>query len=342
MMSLEFYAEPHPSAELISRVAALAPVNPFYSLPYVKCRQDSGSATWVLMLRGDSRIVSACTAFLRSGRLNKSLEIHSLPVLPAGDAFWTGLLQFCTEQRISSLEVNSAASAQAEIPVLPGEIWRKRRNEHVIFLDGADLWKNLRKDHITNIRRAHRAGLKLHRSRDTEACIEHCKVISASIERRRARGESIAEDTDPSRYMLFLENGAGLLFQAVAGGKVMSSDLILLAAKGGYGHSIGTNAEGMRCGASHFLEYEIAAALQAEGMEVFNLGGTDQSNPGLENFKAGFGAGRIELESAQFYLGTKLQSTLTAALAMLRKVGSLRFGSREFAAHHGKRGSRRR
>ncbi len=326
MMNLEFHATADPSVELIAQVVDLTPGNPFYSLPYIKSRQQLGSDPWVLMLREGSHIVSACTAFLRNGRLNKSLEIHSLPVLPPGDVFWMGLLQFCLESRISSLEVNSSGSTSAEIPILPGELRRNHRTEYVIYLRDVDLWKNLHKAHRTNIHRAHRAGMKLHRTRDKEACIEHCKVISASIERRKTRGESLDDESDLSRYMPFLESAAGLLFQAVTGGKVMSSDLILLSAKGGYGHSIGTSAEGMRCGASHFLEYEIASALQAEGMDTFNLGGTQDSNRGLENFKVGFGATPIELESVECYLGGELKRTLTAAVAMLRKVRSLRSG----------------
>jgi len=317
---LKFHAESDPSAEVIAQAASLAPINPFYTLPFVKCQQDFGSRPWVLTLREQDHILSACTAFTRNGRLNNSLEIHSLPILPPGEVFWRGLVEFCRETDISFLEVNSAASPEAHIPTLQGETRRTQRNEYIWYLKDIDLWKNLRKDHMTKIRLARRSGLAMRRARDIEACVEHCRVIGASMERRKSRGEVVSGQADVESYMPFLERGAGLLFQVTANNEVLSSDLILLASKGAYGHSIGTSTDGRRCGASHFLEYEIAMALQAEGMEVFNLGGTSDHQPGLANFKAGFGAKGIELQRAQFYLGTKLKRTLTAGVALLRKA----------------------
>ncbi len=321
-MHFEFFAEPDPSLELCTKVAALEPTNPFYMPNYIEFKRALGFQPWVFALRQDGRIVSGCTSFAKSGRLNRSLEITSLPILPDSNKFWEGLLQFCREARISQLEINSFASSSTTIPRLPGEIRRRVRCEYVLELEKPGLWDRLSSNHMRNNKNARKAGLRVRRAVDHEACQQHIGLIRESMLRRRNRGESVPEDFETLNLLAMIQSEAGQLFQAVLDGKVLSSVLILMAQKGGYYHSAGTSSEGMACGASHFLVHEIGNTLQAEGKQVFNLGGVDQDNPGLERFKAGFGASPVRLESAELFLGSKVRNklgTITRLLTVGRK-----------------------
>ena len=67
----------------------------------------------------------------------------------------------------------------------------------------------------------------------------------------------------------------------------------------------------MRSGASQFLIFETAKDLQERGLDTFNLGGVSEVNPGLHEFKAGFGASRRDLAAAEFDLQSRWQRTMT-------------------------------
>ncbi len=317
-MSFKFHAEHDPCKELCAEVAAFAPANPFYTSSYIEAQRTLGYRPWVLSLQENGRLVSACTAFMKSGYLNRSLEIPSLPTLPDGGVFWEGLLSFCRKVRVSYLVVNSFASASAAIPPLRGETARRTRCAYVLELKKPGLWAQLSSNHKRNIKRGQKAGLQVRRAVDGKACQEHARLVRESMERRKARGEVVPQDVQTQSFAAMTRSGAGELFQAVLDGHVVSSILVLLTDKGGYYQSAGTSTQGMACGASHFLVYEIANALRAQSMGMFNLGGADPHNPGLERFKAEFGAATVGLESAEYLLGNRFLKKLGTAVGLLR------------------------
>ena len=102
---------------------------------------------------------------------------------------------------------------------------------------------------------------------------------------------------------MYLQSGAGELFQAIFQGEVVSSDLVLIGTYGVYGESAGTSPLGMSCNAAHLVIYEMAEAFQREGKRTLNLGGCDSPDSGLAKFKAYFGATVVELEAAEFETG---------------------------------------
>jgi len=320
-MSFEFHAESDPSHELRAEVAGFAPVNPFYASAYIEARRTSGFQPWIVILRQDGKLVAACTAFMKSGYLGRSLEITSLPAFPdweGREAFWEGLLQVCRQHRVSDLLAYTYASAAVTIPALPGEITRRVRCEYVLELQRPDLWSRLYRGHAWSIKRSRKAGLQMRRAVDQRACQVHAGLVRMSLERRKARGESVPEDIQVQSFVAMAQSGAGELFQAVQDGAVLSSILVLTAAQGAYEHSAGTSPRGMECCASHFLLYEIANTLREQGRELFNLGGADELNPGLARFKAGFGTTLVKLEEAEFFLGSPVRRRLRSAARLLR------------------------
>jgi hypothetical protein len=320
-MSLMFLFEFEPSKELFNEVEKLALSNPFYTLSYIKSMSLQGNLPVILSLRQNDRLLCACPAYISSGFLYRKLIIDSLPDLPEGldsNVFWNGLMRFCEEFRISDLTTNSFASTRVSIPSLPSEVFRKNRWEFVIELQKTDLWKTMRKNHRWNIKRARKVGLTVRRAMDDKAYKEHVLLQLDSKKRREKRGEIVTEDIYDHYYISFIKTGAGQLYQAVKDNKVFSSVLLLMAERGVYAHSAGTSPEGMKCGATHFLWYEVFNILKNQNLEIFNLSGVDQLNSGLAQFKTGFRGARIDLESARFYFGNVYKKKLRTVIFSLR------------------------
>lgn len=323
-MAIQFYAETEVPYERYKEVAALDPMNPFYTPNYVDSRRRLGFQPWLLSMRQDDCLITACTAFSKSSRLTKTLEIPSLCVMPDGNTFWKGVLQFCKKSKISNLSVNTFASGSSYISFtihsLLGEIGRRARSEYVLPLSNSILWDKLSSNHRRNIKRGLKADLQVRCITTEQACEEHARLGRASMLRRNNRGESVTLDIQAERFLALIESGAGELYQATGDSEVLSSVLVLKAEKGAYYQSAGTSPEGMKIGASHFLIYNIAEALQKESMELFNLGGADESNPGLQRFKSGFGATEVKLEAAQFFLGSKFKKQILETARKLRNL----------------------
>jgi lipid II:glycine glycyltransferase (peptidoglycan interpeptide bridge formation enzyme) len=146
--------------------------------------------------------------------------------------------------------------------------------------------------------------------------------MKASLERRAKRGEEVEISQQHAWLLALLTSRSGELFQAVHGGKVLSSILILRSSQGAYYQSAGTLPEGMKLGASPFLVSRVAAILKEEGARVFNLGGAGTDNPGLRRFKAGFGTREVALQAASFcpksMIERKVYSALRSGWAWIR------------------------
>ncbi|HKM55385.1 MAG TPA: GNAT family N-acetyltransferase [Isosphaeraceae bacterium] len=325
-MPIVFQAEPDPSTDLLEAVAAMAPENPFYTPAYAAAMGMAGEQPWGLGLRDGSRWLSACTGFLKRGRISRWMEIPSLPALGANaPTFWEGLFRFCRRSGITHLNVNTYASIEASIPASPTPTMRTDRIEYVIELRPSDLWRLVRPSHRQRITRGRKAGLQLRCSTSEQDCQIHCEMMGESMRRRERRGEEVSTSIPVEGFLVLLRAGAGVLFQAALDRRVLSSGLVLLSSCGAYYHTSGTCPDGMECGASQFLIFETARHLQGRGFGAFNLGGVSGANPGLHEFKAGFGAIRRPLAAVEFDLQTGLQKTLAGALRGLRgkRAGSL-------------------
>ncbi|MEO7560389.1 MAG: GNAT family N-acetyltransferase [Nitrosospira sp.] len=309
-----FKAESGTNPILAREIAALNPANPFYTSQYIDFRRSQGFTPLILTNDDNAGAGIRCPAFMKTGRMRRSLEIPSMPNLPIDDPFWDGLKGFCRQQGVSDLSINSFGSQGGVIPTLSGETGRTARWEYVLNLKHSDVLKKMSKGHAYRIKRARKTGVEIQRVRDRKAVEAHARLISASMHRRKERGENVTTSVTVENLYHLVESGAAEIFQATLAGQVVSSNIILLAEKSGYSHTQGTSPEGMDCGAAHLLIHEIACVLRDEGKEVFNLGGTNDPDPesGLVKFKTGFGAAteRIELEAARFMPGDTVSCLL--------------------------------
>jgi hypothetical protein len=316
-MAMTFRAIPEPSADVVGHVSDLTPENPFYTNEYACVRQRLGSRPCAIVLQDGMEIVAGCLGFLTEGRINSRLEITSLPVIPDKDLFWQGLFEHCKASGISVLSVHTFASNEAVIGEVKDRISHKRRSEYQLDLGVPDLLEKLNRRHHRLIKKARSADLALLRPSDRAARERHVQLANLSLDRRRGRGESIDEGITIGDVNAFLECGSGEIFQSVSNGEVFSSLLVARSRTGAYAQSSGTSDEGRAIGSSHFLFHETACLLKSEGATAFNLGGADEHSTGLQEFKLGMGSVRIELESAEFYTGSKWKKFATRAAALL-------------------------
>jgi hypothetical protein len=316
--SSDFCVHLDPTEELGIGAREFDPENPFYTAEYAAARRDLGDE--LVLLSGLGQGVPPCPGFLRRGAVSCRLDIPSLSASPPA-AFVDGLKHFCESAGVYEVTLNTYASPPISIPALPMEIERVIRTEFLfdLRLDHSQ-WK-IGRTHRQRIKQAEKNGLTLRRSAASEALREHVDLISSSMRRRKNRGEDVAVASEQPEAFHLLHAGAAEVFQAVCNGVVLSSALVLKAERGGYDHSSGTRPEGMAIGASHFLVFSVARALQLEKCTTFNLGGARVSEEGLRAFKTAFGTisrGNVMVRAS---LCTRTRRTVTrAAQAIMRSA----------------------
>ncbi len=320
VVAVTFKAVINPPEQLVRAISQITPENPFYTIEYVNVRKRSGAEPCCITLESDTVPVTGCPGFLTRGRFNSRLEITSLPQIPEHKIFWNGLFDFCRHNGVSVLSIQTFASTEPSIGEERKRTSLKRRSEYRLDLTQPDLWEAMNRRHHRLIKRAVKRGLVFRRSNESTFRSTHVDLANLSLDRRRGRGESIDSKIDIADVNSFIECGAGEIIQAVIGDDVHASMLLAKSRKGGYAQSSGTSAFGRETGASHFLFYEAAKLLKAEGAEVFNLGGADEHSTGLQEFKLGLGSTRIDLESAEFYTGSILKRFATGAISLLKGV----------------------
>ncbi len=318
MTDLLFEAVPA-EEQVVAELGALLPANPFATAAYFEFRRQVGFAAWVLRLRDDAgRLRLGCGAFLRAGRLNRTLELPSMPPAAADSPFWRGVREFCRRHGVTVLQLDSFGSQPGgEIPGFGAHCARRNRHEFVLDLAG-DLAGKLSSNHKRNVKKAQKAGLVVARTRAAEAIGVHQALMRQSIDRRRSRGEALRPVQPSPDDAALLGSGAGELVQAVRPPTVLSSMLVLRAPGGGYYYSGGTSPEGMEVGAAHFLMHGVARDLSASGARTLNLGGADEGSS-LARYKLGFGAAVVPLTSATCYIGAPWRRLASGAIALLRR-----------------------
>jgi lipid II:glycine glycyltransferase (peptidoglycan interpeptide bridge formation enzyme) len=226
--------------------------------------------------------------------------------------------------------IEAAGKVRAEIPPLEGESGRTEQTTWLIELETCDLTASLSKNHQRNVRRAVKNGAELAECTDAEAIQDHLRLCGASLARRSSRGETAESHADAALFKAYVRSGRAALFQARIGDRVLSSDLVVRLGDAAYYTSGGSDPEGMKLGTSHFLMFELARQLQGAGCKTLNLGVSQ--DPGLNRFKAGFGARPVPLERVTLEWGSAWnrwrRKAIAAAMPWMRRMRRRQGGPR--------------
>lgn len=314
-----FFARPTDEAA-VERASRTDLDNPFLTVRYLQSQRMLDREGWLLSLESGDDMRAAALCFVERGRLHRMLSIPSSPPVDADSPFWPGLRAFIRDQGITDLELSTFATPESRIPHWPEEIERIDRTEFAMPLKDLELLPRVSKSHRERISKARRKGLIVRRGHSDAAIDAHVALHINSMERRQSRGEDVSLEFERAGSAALLVSGAGELFQAMLGDHVASSLLILKSSTGAYSESSGNSKEGMGIGASHFLRFESALALQSEGMEVFYLGGVRPQEEGLRSFKSGFGTVPIDTQSVTAYVGGPMRRKLSSAIQWFRST----------------------
>jgi len=302
----------------VERAEPTDPDNPFLTARYLRSQRMLDREGWLLSLEDADAVRAAALCFVVRGRLRRTLTIPSSPPIALESPFWHGLRTFISDQGITDLEISTFASPESKIPRWPGELERIERAEFIMPLASVELLPRVSRTHRQRISQGRKSGLVARRDNSDAAIDAHAALHINSMNRRRLRGEKVSLEFDRERSAALLASGAGELFVAMLGDHVAASRLVLRSLTGAYSESSGTSNEGMTMGASHFLQFETALAMQAEGVEIFYLGGVRPHEAGLRGFKAGFGSTPIDTQSIVAYVGGPVRRRLSSAVQWLR------------------------
>jgi GNAT superfamily N-acetyltransferase len=156
------------------------------------------------------------------------------------------------------------------------------RSELEMSLLDVELWESMSAAQRERIDHGRTLGLVLRRGRSESAIAAHVALHVDSLDPHSLRGENVARTFERATRAALLPTGTGELFQAMLGDQVVSSLLVHRSSTSAYCESSGSSEEGMAIGASHFLRYETALALQAEKIEVFHFGSAPPPPPELQ------------------------------------------------------------
>jgi hypothetical protein len=314
-----FFARPA-DEQAVERASSTDPDNPFLTARYLQSQKMIGREGWLLSVEGSGAVCAGALCFVERGRLRVTLSIPSSPPVAADSPFWPGLRAYIDDEGITDLELSTFASPESRIPQWDGEFERIDRTEFAMLLKDLELSSRLSKSHRERVSKGRKKGLVVRREHSDAAIDAHVALHINSMGRRKSRGEDVTLEFERAGSAAFLASGAGELFQAMLGEHVASSLLVLRSATGAYSESSGNSKEGMAIGASHFLRFETALALQAEGAEIFYLGGVRPQEEGLRAFKAGFGTIPIDTQSVSAYVGGPMRRHLSSAIQWLRSA----------------------
>jgi hypothetical protein len=316
-MTATFFAQPADDVS-VDRASVTHPANPFLTPSYVRAQKALGYDAWLLGLTDGAVPQASALCLIRGGLLHRWMTIPASPAVPTDSIFWAGLDSFCRERGVTDLELSTFANPGGRIPELRGETERVERTEFEMNLLNKDLWAGISKSHRERINQGRKRGLVLRRGRSEAAIDAHVALHINSMDRRALRGENVALTFERITRAALLTSGAGELFQAMLGDEVVSSLLVLRSSTGAYCESSGNSANGMKIGASHFLRYETALALQAEKTEVFYLGGARATEAGLHRYKSGFGATPHPMASVNACTSSRLRRKISTVANLVR------------------------
>lgn len=321
-MSHSFYFKISPERCDLAESARREPDNFFLTPACAEGYSRLGFKPVLLGQTCDGEPRTTCLGFLRIGRLTKSLEVPWIIGSQADAAFWQDLTAHCRKNRIWRLSVRVIGDTSM-IEWLGGVIMEQVSGaQHRLQL--LEKLRPVSENHQRSLKKAIRAGLVLRESSEPEAIRTHCQMMEQSMKRRSERGENVPSEFREEYYHGMLGAGAGTFFQTVLNDDVVSSLFVLLSERGAYYQSAGTSTAGMNSGAAVFTIVNTANRLAERGITVFDLGGVEKGNEGLDRFKSGFGSEVSNFEEVTVSLAPAwVKKMLTAAALLRNDPGSL-------------------
>jgi hypothetical protein len=162
------------------------------------------------------------------------------------------------------------------------------------------LWNDYRCEARRHIDIAREQGVTIEFDGAGRRLEEFLEIYTSTMDRRGASKNYYF----PRAFFAALQeklSGHFTFVHAVLGGRVVSSEILLLAAEHAYSFLGGTRAEAFRAGPNYLLKHECFRWSRAQGKKAVVLGGGYQAGDGILKFKQRFG----RASEVPFLLGQK-------------------------------------
>jgi hypothetical protein len=184
------------------------------------------------------------------------------------------------------------------------------------------LWNDYRSDARRNIDIAREHGVSVEFDASGRRLDEFLDIYTSTMDRR---GASKGYYFPKAFFETFIDRLSGhfTFVHAVVRDRVISSEILLLAAEHAYSYLGGTRAEAFAVGPNYLLKHESFRWCRAQGKKAVVLGGGYQPNDGILKFKQRFG----RASEVPFLLGRKTYDAEEAGrLAECRRRWELQQG----------------
>jgi hypothetical protein len=186
----------------------------------------------------------------------------------------------------------------------------------VVRVDVADdaLWNDYRSEARRSVGLARERNVTIEFDPTGARLDEFLRIYTATMDRRGAsRGYYFPREF----FEAFVRNLAGhfTIVHAIAGGRAISSEIVLLSAENAYSWLGGTLAEGFALGPNYLLKHESFLWCRARGRKTVVLGGGYQPNDGILRYKQRF----TRAADVPFLLGRKTYDAAAAGRLVERR-----------------------
>lgn len=244
--------------------------------------------------------------------------------------FWAEFRCWALDHRVVSEFVRLSLFPGAMLRY-PGETWTAAA-QIIRSLDADEpaLWMEFEHKVRKNVSKAIRSGVRVEIDLSGARLPEFLSIYEETLDRRQAL-DCYYFGREYFEQMQERLPGHFVYFHALEGGKVVSTELVLVSEQSVYSFLGGTRKEAFRCRPNDLLKFEIIKWAKQRGKSHFVLGGGYQNKDGIYRYKRAF-APRGQTE---YLLGGQIFSgDLYAALVSARQRFALERGE-HWSPHHG-------
>lgn len=150
-----------------------------------------------------------------------------------------------------------------------------------------EIWHHYKRTVRQNIQKAVREGVTVTIETAPHHYSDFIRIYDSTMDRRHATSFYYF----PDEFFEALHQNLGghfAYFHAWYGGKVISTELVLLSARNVYSYLGGTESEGFPLRANELIKHTIVKWAKVQGKQFLVLGGGREPGDGLERYKSSF------------------------------------------------------
>ncbi len=202
--------------------------------------------------------------------------------------FWADMERWARAQGVVSAFARLSLFESELVPVQVGDVQSHQRNVVVdLGLDSESLWRAYEHKVRKNVNRARREGLEFQVDLTGDTLDEFRAIYQATMDRRDAAESYRFTDAFFNKIRNDL-GGSFVLANVRDGGRLVSTELVLLSADKVYSFLGGTLAEAFPKRPNDLLKHELIMWSKSEGKRYFVLGGGYGSDDGIFRYKSSF------------------------------------------------------